>query len=138
MRRESDADGSSASQVLPESPYAAAVLNALLDAELPVDLVVSRAARLTILDETGISWRDAPWKDEWRRGYGRDTIGDLVSGHRVTLRPSVQWSIHARDGGRAASTAAVAGIAIGLSKDLLQRAADVTVKERRTLVLVPR
>jgi len=37
-----------------------------------------------------------------------------------------------------ASMAAVAGIAIGLSKDLLQRAADVTLKERRPLVVVPR
>jgi 4-hydroxy-3-polyprenylbenzoate decarboxylase len=37
-----------------------------------------------------------------------------------------------------ASTAAVAGIAIGLSKDLLQRAADVTLKERRPLIVVPR
>jgi 4-hydroxy-3-polyprenylbenzoate decarboxylase len=32
----------------------------------------------------------------------------------------------------------VAGIALGLSKDLLQRAADVTLKERRPLVVVPR
>ena len=32
----------------------------------------------------------------------------------------------------------MAGIAIGLSKDLLQRAADVTLKERRPLVVVPR
>jgi len=48
------------------TPYAAAVLNALLNAELPVDLVVSRAARLTILDETGISWRDGAL--EGRRG----------------------------------------------------------------------
>jgi len=37
-----------------------------------------------------------------------------------------------------ASTATVAGIALGLSKDLLQRAADVTLKERRRLVVVPR
>jgi flavin prenyltransferase len=32
----------------------------------------------------------------------------------------------------------VAGIALGLSKDLLQRAADVAMKERRPLVVVPR
>ncbi|HEY9475715.1 MAG TPA: flavoprotein, partial [Mycobacteriales bacterium] len=31
-----------------------------------------------------------------------------------------------------------AGIALGLSKDLLQRSADVTLKERRPLVVVPR
>ena len=37
-----------------------------------------------------------------------------------------------------ASAAAVAGIALGLSKDLLQRAASVTLKERRPLVVVVR
>jgi 4-hydroxy-3-polyprenylbenzoate decarboxylase len=37
-----------------------------------------------------------------------------------------------------ATTAAVAGISIGLSKDLLQRAASVNLKERRPLVLVVR
>src|SRR5919198_1004955 len=36
------------------------------------------------------------------------------------------------------ATSPVAGIAIGLSKDLLQRAADVTLKERRPFVIVPR
>ena len=41
------------------TPYARAVLNGLLDAGQPVDLVVSRAARLTMLDETGLSFRDA-------------------------------------------------------------------------------
>jgi 4-hydroxy-3-polyprenylbenzoate decarboxylase len=37
-----------------------------------------------------------------------------------------------------ASTACCAGIALGLSKDLLQRAAEVQLKERRPLVVVPR
>jgi 4-hydroxy-3-polyprenylbenzoate decarboxylase len=37
-----------------------------------------------------------------------------------------------------ASTAACAGIAIGLSKDLLQRCAEVSLKERRRVVVVPR
>ena len=37
------------------TPYARAVLDGLLDAGEPVDLVVSRAARLTLLDETGLS-----------------------------------------------------------------------------------
>lgn len=37
-----------------------------------------------------------------------------------------------------ASTACVAGVALGLSKDLLQRAASVTLKERRPLVVAVR
>ncbi|MGC0375692.1 hypothetical protein RKD28_003208 [Streptomyces sp. SAI-229] len=57
------------------TPYAAAVLRALLAAGESVDLVVSRASRLTLLDETGIAFRDAHWRDdlgEWlSRGGGR-------------------------------------------------------------------
>jgi flavin prenyltransferase len=121
------------------TPYARAVLNGLLDAQQPVDLVVSRAARLTILDETGLSFRDTHWRDDLTTWLGRElgdvrywSAGDLgagpASGSYVTRGMVVV----------PASTAAVAGIAIGLSKDLLQRAADVTLKERRPLVVVPR
>jgi 4-hydroxy-3-polyprenylbenzoate decarboxylase len=120
------------------TPYARAVLNALLDAGHPVDLVVSRAARLTLLDETGITWHDtAADRATWLGRDGGDDVrhwgpGDLAAG------PS---SGSYRTRGMVvvpASTAAVAGIANGLSKDLLQRAADVTLKERRRLVVVPR
>jgi len=38
------------------TPYAAAVLRGLLDALLPVDLAVSQAARLTMIDETGCTF----------------------------------------------------------------------------------
>jgi flavin prenyltransferase len=123
------------------SPYARAVLTGLLDAGLPVDLVVSRAARLTILDETGVTFRDAHWKDDlagWlRRDIGPDDVahwsaGDLAAAPSSGSYPTRGMIVVP------ASTAAVAGIAAGLSKDLLQRAADVTLKERRTLVVVPR
>jgi len=49
------------------TPYAAALIRALFDAGEAVDLVVSRAARLTILDETGGPFRDAHWKDDLAR-----------------------------------------------------------------------
>jgi len=123
------------------TPYARAVLGGLLDAGLPVDLMVSRAARLTILDETGISFRDAHWKDDLARWLGRDLAaadiaywpaGDLAAGPASGSYPARGMLVVP------ASTAAVAGIALGLSKDLLQRAADVTMKERRPLVVVPR
>lgn len=118
------------------TPYAKAVLQGLLAQGHAVDLVVSRAARLTILDETGIAWHDTPEAFEQWVGTTGDVkhwgAGDLGAGpssgsyrtHGMAVVP--------------ASTAAVAGIAGGLSKDLLQRAADVTLKERRRLVVVPR
>ena len=121
------------------TPYARAVLNGLLDAGEAVDLVVSRAARLTILDETGISYRDAHWAEDLAAWLGRDPVGvrhwgagDLAAGPASGSYPAKGMVVVP------ASTAGVAGIALGLSKDLLQRAADVTLKERRPLVVVPR
>lgn len=123
------------------TPYAAAVIGALLDAALPVDLVVSRAARLTLLDETGLSWHDdAATLARW---LGRDADevaglvrhwgpGDLAAGPSSGSYPARGMVVVP------ASTASVAGIAQGLSKDLLQRCADVTLKERRPLVVVLR
>ncbi|TML22118.1 MAG: aromatic acid decarboxylase, partial [Actinobacteria bacterium] len=60
------------------TPYAAAVLRGLLDAGLPVDLVVSRAARLTLLDETGVAFRDAHWKDDLAAWLGHEVSGDVT------------------------------------------------------------
>lgn len=123
------------------TPYAAAVLRGLLDAGQPVDLVVSRAARLTLLDETGLSFRDAHWRQDLAAWLDRDLGGDDVAywaAGDLAAGPS-SGSYETR--GMVvvpATTSSVAGIALGLSKDLLQRAADVTMKERRPLVVVPR
>ncbi|HEX6500438.1 MAG TPA: UbiX family flavin prenyltransferase [Micromonosporaceae bacterium] len=123
------------------TPYAAAVLRGLFDAGQAVDLVVSRAARLTILDETGGPFRDAYWKDDLGLWLGRDLAGadiqywpagDLAAGPSSGSYPALGMVVVP------ASTAACAGIAIGLSKDLLQRAAEVNLKERRRVVVVPR
>jgi len=121
------------------TPYAAAVVRGLLEVGESIDLVVSRAARLTILDEAGISFRDAHWRADLTRWLGMEpkdvtywSAGDLAAG------PSSGSYLTKGMVVVPASTAAVAGIALGLSKDLLQRAADVTLKERRTLVMVPR
>ncbi|MET7637118.1 UbiX family flavin prenyltransferase [Streptomyces sp. NPDC005438] len=134
------------------TPYAAAVIRALLDAGEQVDLIVSRAARLTLLDETGHPFRDAHAPEDLRRWLSQgadgrpDTfeVGDAVEGVRhwaagdLAAGPS---SGSYRTKGMLivpASTAGVAGVALGLSKDLLQRAASVTLKERRALVVVVR
>ncbi|MEO6503152.1 MAG: UbiX family flavin prenyltransferase [Jatrophihabitantaceae bacterium] len=140
------------------TPYAKAVITALLQAGHPVDLIVSRAARLTILDETGIAFRDNHWAQDLASWLGTDTAGARVgSADGADAAASAAagdlryWTATDLSAGPAsgsypargmvvvpASTAAVAGIALGLSKDLLQRAADVSLKERRPLVVVPR
>ncbi|MEU9591297.1 UbiX family flavin prenyltransferase [Streptomyces sp. NPDC048193] len=134
------------------TPYAASVLRALLAAGESVDLVVSRASRLTLLDETGISFRDAHWQQDLREWLARGadgkpgtfdvdlggdrvrhwSAGDLAAGPSSGSYPAKGMLIVP------ASTACVAGVALGLSKDLLQRAASVTLKEGRKLVVAVR
>ncbi|HZV26965.1 MAG TPA: UbiX family flavin prenyltransferase [Acidothermaceae bacterium] len=131
------------------TPYAAAVLRALLDAGQYIDLVVSRAARLTLLDETGVAWHDD--SDSLQAWLTSQLDADLPTPHTADFEHVHFWSPGDLAAGPSsgsyitrgmvvvpASTASVAGIAIGLSKDLLQRAADVTLKERRPLIVVPR
>lgn len=135
------------------TPYAAAVLRALLAAGEDVDLVVSRAARLTLLDETGGAFRDAYWRADLRRWLARAADGtaeayriDEAALHAVRHWPAGDLAAGPSSGSYPArgmlivpaSTACVAGVALGLSKDLLQRAAGVTLKERRRLVLTVR
>ncbi|MFJ5261610.1 UbiX family flavin prenyltransferase [Streptomyces sp. NPDC088387] len=132
------------------TPYAAAVLRALLTAGESVDLVVSRASRLTLLDETGISFRDGHWQDDLREWLSRGADGKPDS-YTVDLTGVRYWSAGDLAAGPSsgsyrtkgmlivpASTASVAGVALGLSKDLLQRAASVTLKEGRPLVVAVR
>ncbi|WEH43697.1 UbiX family flavin prenyltransferase [Streptomyces sp. NBC_01218] len=132
------------------TPFAAAVVRGLIAAGEDVDLVVSRASRLTLLDETGIAFRDAHWRDDLASWLARgadgkpDTFGVDLSG--VRHWPAGDLAAGPSSGSYPAkgmlivpaSTACVAGVALGLSKDLLQRAASVTLKERRTLVVAVR
>ncbi|MCH0541403.1 UbiX family flavin prenyltransferase [Streptomyces sp. MUM 203J] len=134
------------------TPYAAAVLRGLLGAGESVDLVVSRASRLTLLDETGIAFRDAHWREDLEEWLARGAdgkprtfdldltradirhwaAGDLAAGPSSGSYPAKGMLIVP------ASTACVAGVALGLSKDLLQRSASVVLKERRPLVVAVR
>ncbi|MGW5119532.1 UbiX family flavin prenyltransferase [Streptomyces noursei] len=135
------------------TPYAASVLRGLLAAGEAVDLVVSRASRLTLMDETRIAFRDAHWRSDLREWLARGAdgkpdafpvteeelagvrywpAGDLAAGPSSGSYPAKGMVIVP------ASTACVAGVALGLSKDLLQRVASVTLKERRPLVVAVR
>lgn len=119
--------------------YAAAVIRGLLDAGEAIDLVVSRAARLTLRDETGLVFRPSHWREDLGAWTGRDlldvrlwAIDDMAAGPSSGSYKTKGMIVVP------ATTSSVAGIALGVSKDLLQRAGDVTLKERRPLVLVVR
>ncbi|MEV3897612.1 UbiX family flavin prenyltransferase [Streptomyces anulatus] len=135
------------------TPFAAAVLRGLLAAGESVDLVVSRASRLTLLDETGIAFRDGHWREDLRTWLERGADGkpDAFAVDEEELERVRHWAAGDLAAGPSsgsypakgmlivpASTACVAGVALGLSKDLLQRAASVTLKERRPLVVAVR
>ncbi|MGK4581421.1 UbiX family flavin prenyltransferase [Kitasatospora sp. HPMI-4] len=122
------------------TPYAASVIRALLAAGEAVDLVVSRAARLTILDETGVSFRDAHWQEDLTAWTGVEDLGDVRYWSAGDFAAGPSSGSYPAKGMLVvpATTGAVAGIALGLSKDLLQRAAAVTLKERRPLVVCVR
>ncbi|MFF9340874.1 MULTISPECIES: UbiX family flavin prenyltransferase [unclassified Streptomyces] len=133
------------------TPYAAAVLRGLLDAGESVDLIVSRASRLTLLDETGIGFRDAHWREDLAAWLARGADGKPDAYGDVDVRDVRYWAAGDLAAGPSsgsypakgmlivpASTASVAGVALGLSKDLLQRVASVTLKERRPLVVAVR
>jgi 4-hydroxy-3-polyprenylbenzoate decarboxylase len=121
------------------TPYAATLIRAMLAAGERVELIVSKAARLTILDETGIALRDGHWRTDVAQWIEADVEG--IRYWSPTNMAAGPASGSYRTKGMVvvpATTASVAGIATGTSKDLLQRAADVTLKERRTLVVVVR
>jgi len=121
--------------------YGLRLLAALLGAGEKVFLMVSEAARVVIELETGIRLPERP----------QDIRAMLAE--RYAPRPEQLWVFGAQEwtapvasGSNApralvicpCSGAALSAIATGASRDLMERAADVILKERRRLILVPR
>lgn len=95
--------------------------------EWETHLVISRGAELTIAHETGYTLQDVI--DLADKFYDFQSIGaSLASG---TFKTEGMVIVPC-------SMKTVAGIACGYSDNLLLRVADVTIKERRKLVIVPR
>lgn len=107
--------------------YAVRALDLLRELGVETHLVVSRAAQLTRTYETDLS--KAELNSRADHVWSIDDIGaPLSSGSFRTLGMLIA----------PASMRTVAEIASGVTSSLLSRAADVTLKERRTLVLMAR
>ena len=122
--------------------YAVRTLKLLLEADYTIDLVASKSAYMVWQAEDNIRMPPEPDQQEqfWRQQAGVPTGGKLNC-HRWGDVGAAIASGSFRTLGMViipCSMSTVAKIATGLSSDLLERAADVQLKEGRNLVLVPR
>ncbi|MBX9854173.1 MAG: UbiX family flavin prenyltransferase [Gemmatimonadaceae bacterium] len=118
------------------APYAVRLLEALVDLEVPTWLIVSSHGWRLLQTESGIANLEAL----------REHVGAMAFDRHVTVfddgdRGARPASGSARSSGMVVcpcSMGTVSAIAHGSSRSLVERAADVALKERRRLLLVPR
>lgn len=121
--------------------YGLRLLEVLLDAGKSVSLLISDAARIVIELETELRLPERP----------RDIRAILAGRHgpcpgELAVFGLDEWTAPMASGSGApgamvvcpCSGATLSAIATGASRDLMERAADVMLKERRQLILVPR
>lgn len=122
--------------------YAVRALKFLLEADYAIELVASKASYMVWQAEQNIRMPSEPDLQEqfWREQAGVSGKGKLYC-HRWTDVGANIASGSFRTLGMIVmpcSMSTVAKIAAGLSSDLLERAADVQLKEGRPLIVVPR
>lgn len=122
--------------------YAVRALKFLLEADYEIELVASKSTYMVWQAEQNVRMPPEPLQQEqfWREQAGvansgklrchpwSDVGANIASGSFRTLGMIVM----------PCSMSTVAKLAVGWSSDLLERAADVQLKEGRQLVIVPR
>ncbi|WP_404419855.1 flavin prenyltransferase UbiX [Marinospirillum sp.] len=121
--------------------YGLRLLECLLAAGCTVDLMISKAAHLVIVTETN---EDLPANPEKLTAQLSERFQHLPGQVRAFGRED--WFAPAASGSGAASSMVIcpcsggtlSALATGASNNLIERAGDVALKERRQLILVPR
>lgn len=119
--------------------YGLRLLECLLGAGCRVDLLVSQAARIVARQELDLALAG----DTTELAA---TLGSRFPGGELRAYGEKEWFAPAASGSNPADAMVIcpctmgslAAIAHGLADNLIERAADVALKERRPLVLVPR
>jgi 4-hydroxy-3-polyprenylbenzoate decarboxylase len=118
------------------APYAVRLLQALVERGQRVSLIVSDHGARLLQTET-----DVPSVDALREYVGAARWDAVVRVYDDRDRGAAPASGSALSAGMVicpCSMGTISAVAVGASRSLVERAADVTLKERRRLVLVPR
>ncbi|MDB9525566.1 UbiX family flavin prenyltransferase [Oscillatoria sp. CS-180] len=122
--------------------YAVRAVKYLLEAEIPIELVASKATYQVWKAEEGIQMPAEVNAQEnfWRQQAGVPDGGKLRCHAWSNVGANIASGSFKTQGMiiMPCSMSTVGKLAAGLSSDLLERAADVQLKERKPLVLVPR
>lgn len=121
--------------------YGLRVLQGLIDADVRVYLLISQAAQVVLRMESTL---EVPARPKEAELFFSSYLGAQPGQLRVFGRQ--QWTAPVASGTNPpdamvvvpCTTGTLANIAAGLSEDLIDRAADVTMKEGRRLILVIR
>jgi 4-hydroxy-3-polyprenylbenzoate decarboxylase len=121
--------------------YSVRTLAALLERGCRIELVVSDFGRRLLREELGERAAMDRLPDYLVERYGPGVAaGTLVTYSNRDLGATIASGSHGCEGMAVVpcSMKTLAGIAHGLSRNLVERAADVMLKEKRPLVVVPR
>lgn len=121
--------------------YGLRLLECLIKARVRVYLLISQAAQVVLRMEAGI---EVPGRAADAECFFAERYGAAPGQLQVFGRQ--QWTAPVASGSHPpeamvicpCTTGTLASLAMGLSQDLIDRAADVALKERRTLILVVR